>query len=125
METNKNLLIAMQVIKGECIKHSKCEDCPVWEHLDDICEPHYWRIPKETEEEQMNVKLKPCPFCGGRAHIEDISEPDDMGPIWMILCKKCGASASFGMDGCNATKVEAVDSWNRRAEMKRVIHAEV
>ena len=49
METNKNLLIAMQVIKDECIKHSKCEDCPVWEHIDDICEPHYWRIPKETE----------------------------------------------------------------------------
>ena len=49
METNKNLLIAMQVIKDECIKHGKCEDCPVWEHLDDICEPHYWRIPKEQE----------------------------------------------------------------------------
>ena len=43
METNKNLLIAMQVINDECIKHSKCEDCPVWEHLDDICEPHYDR----------------------------------------------------------------------------------
>ena len=116
METNKNLLIAMQVIKDECIKHGKCEDCPVWEHLDDICEPHYWRIPKETEEEQINVKLKPCPFCGGRAHIEDISEPDDMGPIWTILCEKCGASASFGMDGCDATQVETVDSWNRRVE---------
>ena len=77
------------------------------------------------EEKTMSEKLKPCPFCGGKAHIEDISEPDDMGPIWMILCKKCGASASFGMDGCDATKVEAVDSWNRRAEMKRVIHAEV
>ena len=70
----------------------------------------------ERRRNKMNVKLKPCPFCGGRAHIEDISEPDDMGPIWMILCKKCGASASFGMDGCDATQVETVDSWNRRAE---------
>ena len=52
-------------------------------------------------------------------------DTDEMGPIWMILCKKCGASASFGMDGCDATQAETVDSWNRRAEMKRVIHAEV
>ena len=32
METNKNLLIAMQVIKDECIKHGKCENrpAPLW-----------------------------------------------------------------------------------------------
>ena len=32
----------------------------------------------------MSDKLKPCPFCGGEACIEDISEPDgyerDIGP---------------------------------------------
>ena len=40
----------------------------------------------------MSDKLKPCPFCGGNAHIEDIREPEDMDAIWMIVCKKCGAS---------------------------------
>ena len=58
METNKNLLIAMQVIKDECIKHSKCEDCPVWEHLDDICEPHYWSIPAPPPEPTERPRIE-------------------------------------------------------------------
>ena len=58
METNKNLLIAMQVIKDECIKHSKCEDCPVWEHLDDICEPHYWSIPAPPPEPTERQRIE-------------------------------------------------------------------
>ena len=61
-------------------------------------------------------KLKPCPFCGGNADIEDISEPEDMNAIWMIVCKKCGGSASFGMGGRDATKDEAISTWNRRDE---------
>ena len=58
MEINKNLLIAMQVIKDECIKHSKCEDCPVWEHLDDICEPHYWSIPAPPPEPTERPRIE-------------------------------------------------------------------
>ena len=61
----------------------------------------------------MSDKLKPCPFCGGNADIEDISEPEDMNAIWMIVCKKCGGSASFGMGGRDATKDEAISTWNR------------
>ena len=64
----------------------------------------------------MNEKLRPCPFCGGEACIEDISELDDMDVIWMIVCDECGGSASFGMDGCDATKDEAITAWNRRYE---------
>ena len=40
----------------------------------------------------MSDKLKPCPFCGGNADIEDISESEDMNAIWMIVCNKCGGS---------------------------------
>ena len=58
MEKNKNLLIAMQVIKDECIKHSKCEDCPVWEHIDDICEPHYWRISTPPPEPMVRQRIE-------------------------------------------------------------------
>ena len=58
METNKNLLIAMQVVKDECIKHGKCEDCPVWEHLDDICEPHYWSIPAPPPEPTARPRIE-------------------------------------------------------------------
>ena len=64
----------------------------------------------------MIEKLKPCPFCGGEACIDDISGPDNMNAIWMIVCDECGGSASFGPDGCNATKDEAITAWNRRSE---------
>ena len=59
----------------------------------------------------MSDKLKPCPFCGGNAHIEDI-----MNATWMIVCNECGGSVSFGLDGCDATKDEAITAWNRRVE---------
>ena len=61
-------------------------------------------------------KLKPCPFYGGEAYIEDISGPDNMNAIWMLVCDECGGAASFGLDGCDATKEEAVAAWNRRNE---------
>ena len=62
MNIDPNLLIAMQVIKDECKKHGKCEDCPVWEHLDDICEPHYWSIPDPPPEptERQRIEWLRC-----------------------------------------------------------------
>ena len=58
MSIDPNLLIAMQVIKDECKKHGKCEDCPVWEHLDDICEPHYWSIPAPPPEPTERPRIE-------------------------------------------------------------------
>ena len=58
MSIDPNLLIAMQVIKDECKKHGKCEDCPVWEHLDDICEPHYWSIPAPPPEPTARPRIE-------------------------------------------------------------------
>lgn len=55
--------------------------------------------------------LKPCPFCGGEADIEDISTEDEQ--YYMISCKKCGASACFGDK--SETQVGAVEFWNKRA----------
>ena len=60
------------------------------------------------------IKLLPCPFCGGKAklHIENAG--------CYVRCKKCGAygkivSASFYYSAAD-TADAAVESWNRRSD---------
>ena len=48
-------------------------------------------------------KLKPCPFCGGKAKKEEI------GRDWHIRCKDCQSST-----GRCPTPEEAEETWNRR-----------
>jgi len=55
------------------------------------------------------VKLKPCPFCGGRAVLEKIGWPH------LVSCIKCGArmiSIKWEKDG----EQEAVKKWNQRVK---------
>ncbi len=59
--------------------------------------------------------LKPCPFCGGQADIEDISNNEiEDDEYYMICCKSCGASACFG--DYSITKDGAIRKWNRKVE---------
>lgn len=54
-------------------------------------------------------QLKPCPFCGGEAHLKEIPLPSY--PIIWIECVNCGAGFPEKTD-----KQEAIEAWNRRAE---------
>lgn len=68
-------------------------------------------------------KLKPCPFCGGKAELEHNTGSNS----WFIQCGDCTARTE---EWCNRTKgngkevyesiiecVEtAVEAWNRRAD---------
>lgn len=65
-----------------------------------------------------NVKmpeLKPCPFCGGEAHLF-------VNDGVRVLCPKCGATSRIlvdcmtakGVTG-NATKA-VIEAWNRRTD---------
>lgn len=54
----------------------------------------------------MNDKLKPCPFCGGKA--EFILEGIVIG---RVRCSHCRISQTK-----LKTKKKAIKSWNRRAE---------
>ena len=62
-------------------------------------------------------KLKPCPFCGRKAHLERIGNKDC--GFWWVSCD-CGVLMSgkaYGVDGgddSKKSKQELIGSWNRR-----------
>ena len=53
----------------------------------------------------MSEKLKPCPFCGGEAELED----NLVGFKFTVQCKEC-----FSMTDGYFTSEEAIAAWNRR-----------
>ena len=68
----------------------------------------------------MPAKLKPCPFCGGKAAV--LLNPQyyfsDAGQIqhrqklfYRIACHACGALTQL-----METKQEAIEAWNRRTK---------
>ena len=60
----------------------------------------------------INSELKPCPFCGGEAEIDN----DANGYEW-VTCGECNAStASKRM---NAGTQDHIKSWNKRVENKQ------
>ena len=57
------------------------------------------------------VELRPCPFCGGKAELEDLGWPHH------VYCTACGArvtSILYDEEGDQ----EAIEKWNRRDELK-------
>ena len=77
--------------------------------------------PKEEPPKMLTVK-KRCPFCGGYAKVECITEQDGgtSYKAWRVICRKCGASTGHlptgGYYGMRHTKNEAIDLWDKRWE---------
>lgn len=61
----------------------------------------------DTDRLKISKSLKPCPFCGGKAELEE-----DMGYPYVVSCKKCGARVT----SLENDKKGSVDAWNRRKE---------
>lgn len=57
------------------------------------------------------TKLKPCPFCGGKAETDYGNDYNCglLGHTWTVSCSKCGVSKV-----CNKTEEDAIKEWNRR-----------
>lgn len=74
----------------------ECEKCP-WRH---------------REFQEIDNKIKSCPFCGGRA---DIGKYGISYPQFYVECKNCHARTEnhVGYDEQLATK-HAIRDWNRR-----------
>jgi Lar family restriction alleviation protein len=76
--------------------------------------PTVWTV----EENSVSEELKPCPFCGGKAHIQRLADADGFGTFYYVVCTGCRAQsgshyASKGND-CPQTYAEVRDEWNRR-----------
>lgn len=58
------------------------------------------------------VKLKPCPFCGGENIMLDKTKEDT---LHLVVCRNCVAQVSgFTRDG-------AIRAWNRRKPMEDIV----
>lgn len=61
------------------------------------------------------IKLKPCPFCGGEAAIQ-------VGEGVRAICTECGCRTISLIDGrpqgesCGNALYRVIDKWNRRGE---------
>lgn len=56
------------------------------------------------------IKLKPCPFCGGEAEIQYGACDYN---VYQAVCKGQNCNA---MNGWSDTPEEAAEAWNRRAD---------
>ena len=54
------------------------------------------------------TELKPCPFCGGEAHVVETIHGKTLP--W-VRCKDCGMETPM-LD----TEEEAIEAWNRRVD---------
>lgn len=58
----------------------------------------------------MNIVLKPCPFCGGRASVYDWQSVVGIG------CSDEDCPGSMLSEWCFSTTYDAAEAWNTRAE---------
>ena len=52
-----------------------------------------------------DTKLKPCPFCGGKAEMLNYSKNE-----WLVYCPACDGM----VERWRKTEEEAVEQWNTR-----------
>lgn len=64
----------------------------------------------------MTDELKPCPFCGGKAHVAELDRWHQP-PLYEVICEHddCRAGYDHYISGC-ATREQAIELLNRRAQ---------
>lgn len=65
------------------------------------------------------VKLKPCPFCGGEARLEQI--PGATWDKFVVTCKSkkcCAFYIGYCDEGLYDTRTKAIEAWNTRKPME-------
>lgn len=66
-------------------------------------------------------KLKPCPFCGGKAEIKDTVMGYVRDSVIWPECQKCGCRLpKIYVKASYCANDKAVEAWNRRANNETV-----
>lgn len=90
----------------------KCSECgatvPIWRETEEEATRQWNKRFDVTDK----IELKTCPFCGGEAWFEHLSECDDEG--YAVRCSECGIESP----NCCSNEHEAAQWWNRRADAK-------
>ena len=68
-------------------------------------------IRKNCNSAAKEVKLKPCPFCGGPAKLAEHYWENTRTESFTVDCVECGGCMDQHMD----SEQEAADAWNQRA----------
>ena len=58
------------------------------------------------------LKLKPCPFCGGKAIMETFATAREREARFRVKCSVCWCETNWD----NFSQDEAAEAWNRRAD---------
>lgn len=58
------------------------------------------------------MKLKPCPFCGGEANIQE----DNLFGTFIPYCPNC-----LTQKGRFSSRESAIEAWNRREPMDKIV----
>lgn len=61
-----------------------------------------------------DIKLKPCPFCGGEAKLTVSNYVACQDDFAEVKCAECGIGFHFGIDVEYSAKDRAIEVWNRR-----------
>ena len=65
------------------------------------------------------TELKPCPFCGGYVHLDEVSS---YFLDFALYCEGC--DMVFTLDSIYATKADLIEVWNQRAQLENKENAE-
>lgn len=68
------------------------------------------------------MKLKPCPFCGGEAQVNERYRGGTANrKMYWISCSACGVSQQHDNTSGYRYQSKAIDRWNRREPIDRIV----
>lgn len=68
------------------------------------------------------MKLKPCPFCGGEAQVnERYRSGTPNRKMYWVSCKACGISQQNTNVSGYRYQSKAIDRWNRREPIDKIV----